>query len=34
MSYTIHYYSDDVQAEIMGLSVTLQAHYVALSLPW
>lgn len=31
MSYTITYYSDAVQAEIMALPVTLQARYIGLT---
>jgi phage-related protein len=31
MNYTIHYYNDAVQAEIMGLPQTLQARYAALT---
>lgn len=32
MSYSIHYYSQAVQADIMNLPETLQARYAALSL--
>lgn len=32
MDYTIHYYSDAVQADVMGLPETLQARYAALTL--
>jgi hypothetical protein len=31
MSYTISYYNDTVQAEIMALPVTLQARYIGLT---
>jgi len=31
MNYTITYYSDAVQAEIMSLPVTLQARYIGLT---
>ncbi len=31
MQYTIEYYSEAVQAEVMGLPVTLAARYIALS---
>ncbi|MDS1140119.1 type II toxin-antitoxin system RelE/ParE family toxin [Pusillimonas sp. SM2304] len=32
MAYTIHYYSEDVQADLLALPVTLKARYIALSL--
>jgi hypothetical protein len=31
MSYTITYYNDAVQAEIMALPTTLQARYIGLT---
>lgn len=31
MSYSIHYYSESVQADILALPETLQARYAALS---
>lgn len=31
MAFRIHYYSDDVQADILGLPTTLRARYIALS---
>ena len=32
VSYTISFYSDSVQAEVMSLPLTLQARYISLSL--
>lgn len=31
MTYRVHYFSDDVQADILALPATLRARYIALS---